>query len=71
MWDELRKQPEQVQGLSNWDLPEGTTRIASHRPGTQDGGEVEINDYHEYEIDWKYPKKTYVYDKNMNELGEI
>lgn len=33
--------------------------------------EVDFNDYHEFEIDWKYPKKTYVYDKNMNELGEI
>ena len=31
--------------------------------------EVEINDYHEFEIDWKYPKRTYVYDEKHERIG--
>ena len=58
-------------GIDYDDVEEMYLKYATLYICLKDGGEVEINDYHEYEIDWKYPKKTYVYDKNMNELGEI
>lgn len=62
-WDKL--------GIDYDDVEEMYIKYATLYICLKDGEEVEINDYHEFEIDWKYPKKTYVYDKNMNELGEI
>ena len=62
-WDEL--------GIDYDDVEEMYIRYATLYICLKDGEEVEINDYHEYEIDWTDPNKTYVYDENMNELGEI
>lgn len=62
-WDEL--------GIDYDDVEEMYIRYATLYICLKDGEEVEINDYHEFEIDWSDPKETYVYDKNMNELGEI
>lgn len=62
-WDEL--------GIDYDDVEEMYVKYATLYICLKDGEEVEINDYHEFEIDWKYPKRTYVYDENMNELGEI
>ena len=62
-WEEL--------GIDYDDVEEMYLKYATLYICLKDGEEVEINDYHEFEIDWKYPKRTYVYDENMNELGEI
>ena len=37
----------------------------------KNGGEIEIDHYHEYDTDWKRPDKAFIYDSGGNELDQI
>ncbi len=62
-WDEL--------GIDYDDVETMYVKYATLYIYLKNHQEIKIEGCDEFDIDWKYPEKTYVYDENMNELGEI
>tara|TARA_Y100001938_G_C8077838_1_gene427240 strand:+ start:1708 stop:1977 length:270 start_codon:yes stop_codon:yes gene_type:complete len=62
-WDKL--------GIDYDDVEEMYVKWATLHINLVNGKQITIDEYHEFETDWKFPEKTYAYDEDMNELGEI